>query len=100
MSKEERALFARLRKQVADYISWYLEEDCGHKSYEGTWEVLVSYPNYFEDDSATAPPDFYRVTLHCYIIGPHRHYDWDGKTFGEALKKCQRDIDRWTKRGD
>lgn len=97
MCKKDAALFAQLRQQVANYIREYLKEDFGHKSYEGTWEVLTSYPNYFEDETATAAPDFYRVTLHCYIIGPHRHYNWDGKTFGEAIRKCKRDIDQWVK---
>lgn len=100
MNKLEFELFLLLRKKVASYISDCLKDDCGHKSYEGTWELLVSYPNYFEDETATAKPDFYRITLHCYLIGPHRHYDWDGKTWDEALRKCRNDIERWTKELD
>lgn len=96
MTKKESQLFSQLRMQVAGYICEYLKDDCGHKSYEGTWEVLISYPNYFDDDTATAPPDFYRVTLHCYVLGPGRHYDWDGKSLLEALNKCKHDIDQWT----
>jgi len=97
MTKQEYAKFNALRKQVAGAIAKELEIDCGCKSYEGTWELLVSYPNYFEDETATANPDFYQITLHCYVIGPGRHYDWQGRTWGEALRKCKLDIDRWTK---
>lgn len=33
----------------------------------------------------------------CYVIGPSRHYDWQGCAWGEALRKCKFDIGRWTK---
>lgn len=95
MTPDERKKFLTLRKKVAKYIEEYLEEDCGHKSYEGTWELLVSYPNYFEDETASAPPDFFQITLHCYVLGPGRHYDWSGKTWSEALARCQHDIEQW-----
>lgn len=87
--------FNRLRKRVADAIAKYLEDDYGHKSYEGTWEMLISFPNYFDDETATAKPDFYRITLHCYVIGPARHYDWDGKNWDECLAKCEKDVCSW-----
>lgn len=98
MTKQEMSRFAAMRKKVANYITEYLKEDCGHKSYEGTWELLVSFPNYFEDETATAVPDFYQITLHCYIIGPFRHYDWHGKSWDEALTACERDIDKWIRK--
>lgn len=100
MTKEEMARFAALRKKVTDYIMEYLKEDCGHKSYEGTWELLVSYPSYFEDETATAAPDFYQIALHCYIIGPSRHYDWHGESWDEVLTACERDINQWIGEGD
>lgn len=98
MTNKERKLFGQIRKQVAEFIRELLEEDDYCKSYEGTWEVLASYPNYFEDKAATAAPNWYQITLHCYLIGPSRHYDWDGKTFLEALRKCKADIDIWTRK--
>jgi len=97
MSREERKLFMSIRKKVASYICEYIKEDCGHKSYEGIWELLVSYPSYFEDETGTSNPDFYRITLHCYVLGPGRHYNWDGKTWSEALERCRTDIDQWIK---
>lgn len=89
--------FNRLRKIVAEEITRQLAIDCFCKSYEGTWELTVSYPNYFEDETATEKPDFYKITLHCYVIGPGRHYGWCGKSWDECLNKCELDIDRWCK---
>ena len=97
MTKEEKALFHLLRLNVGSYIEDYLKDDCGHKSYEGTWELTVSYPSYFEDDTFNAPPESFIVQLHCYVLGPGRHYSWSGKNWMEALKKCQRDIKLWTR---
>lgn len=95
MDKKNQEKFTKIRKMVADYITKYLKEDCGHKSYEGTWEFLVSYPSYFEDETATAAPDSYQVTLHCYVLGPGRHYDWKGSSLEKVLEDCERDIRQW-----
>ncbi len=96
MDIAEQEQFKVLRQRVADYIREYLKHDCGHKSYEGTWETFASYPSYFEDETGTAEPDFCTITLHCYILGPHRHYKWDGGTWAEALEKCERDVGQWS----
>lgn len=95
MNQLQRERFCRLRKIVAKEIERQLAIDCCCKSYEGTWELTVSYPNYFEDETATAKPDFYQITLHCYVIGPSRHYRWSGKSWDECLNKCELDIDEW-----
>ena len=102
MTKEEKALFSLLRVNVGEYIEDYLKDDAGHKSYEGTWELSVTYPSYFESDGFTAKPDSYCVTLHCYVLGPGRHYDWFGKSWLEALQRARSDIQKWIKgeRGD
>lgn len=97
MTKEEKSLFRVLRSKVGAYIEDYLKEDCGHKSYEGTWELTVSFPSYFEDDTYNAPPESFTVQLHCYVLGPQRHYSWSGKTWMKALVKCKKDIDVWTR---
>ena len=93
MTDKER--FDSLRQKVAGMIRKELELGDCHKSYEGTWEVAVEYPDYFEDDTGTAPPRWYCLKLHCYVLGPARHYDWTGKTFGEALDKAEREIAQW-----
>lgn len=115
MTHEQYLRFSRLRKIVAREIKHQLaehseqvagglvaairlvsrhrqEEDDCHKSYDGTWELRVAYPNYFEDETANAEPDYYSIQLHCYAIGPSRHYEWTGRTFEEALRKCEFDV--------
>lgn len=95
MNQLQMQRFNRLRKMVAEEICACLALDGHCKSYEGTWELFVSYPDYFEDETATAKPNFYQISLHCYLIGPSRHYDWDGKSWDECLNKCELDIDEW-----
>ena len=95
MTRTEKALFSLLRVKVGNYIEKYLEDDQGHKSYEGTWELMVTYPSYFESDDFTAPPDLYCVKLHCYVLGPRRHYEWVGGSWIESLKKAKSDIENW-----
>lgn len=89
MLKADKERFAALRVKVAEMI---------RKEYEGTWEITTEYPNYYEDETGTQPPKWCCITLHCYVLGPARHYDWDGKTFSEALAKAEREIDEM--RGD
>ena len=69
-----------------------LEEDGHCKSYEGCFEIIVNYPNYFEDETAESGPDGYIIRLHCYVIGQSMHYDWMGDTFSEALTKAEAEI--------
>ena len=98
MTDEELNRFNQLRKIVAEEIHRNLEDDPCCKSYEGTWELMVSFPNYFEDETATAKPDFYKIELHCYVIGPSRHYEWTGRSWNKCLNKCEKDISAWCKR--
>ena len=95
MTKAEHERFKALRKKVMDAIREEFEEDGYGKSYEGTFELIVGYPNYYEDEEATQGPNSYCVRLHCYVLGPARHYDWFGKTFGQALSKAEREIASW-----
>ena len=87
--------FVRLRQKVNRAIARELAEDPCCKNYEGCWEVLQSYPTYFEDETGTAPADFVELTLHCYVLGPGRHYKWQGPTFLDALRKAEAEIDSW-----
>ena len=95
MNHAEKEKFLRLRSMVGNYIEEYLKDDCGHKSYEGTWELTVCYPSYFDDETFQAGPEVYVVVLHCYVLGPGRHYDWHGKSWLEALEKAEADISSW-----
>ena len=95
MTKVDSNRFAELRVKVARMIRDELAIDCCCKSYEGTWEVSAEYPNYFEDETASQQPKWYCITLHCYVLGPSRHYSWTGHTFSEALEKAEQAISEW-----
>lgn len=91
-----RARFVSLRKRLFNAIDVALRQDCG-KSYEGFMTVTEEYADYYDDPKADGRPNRVCIHLDCYIVGPHRHYDWVGKTFAEAFAKCERDIESWIK---
>lgn len=93
MEKLDR--FNRLRQKVMQAIREQLEYNPACKSYEGAFEWTVCYPNYFEDEEGIQKPSAYILTLHCYVLGPARHYDWRGKTMDEALDQAEKDIAGW-----
>lgn len=93
MSDKER--FIQLRKKVMAAIKRELEQDSCCKSYEGTFEWTVCYPDYFEDESGDAKPNYYVLTLHCYVLGPSRHYEWRGRTKAKVLDDAEQDIESW-----
>lgn len=95
MNKQEQKRFAALRKMVMDAIKRELEIDSYCKSYEGTFEWYFNYPNYFDDRDATQGPDGCILTLHCYVLGPSRHYKWLGKTPTECMGKAEEEITAW-----
>ena len=93
--KTDKQRFDELRKLVMREIEQCLEYDGHCKSYEGTFEWTTCYPNYFEDPEGTAAPNLYVLELHCYLLGPTRHYRWDGKTREEVLDKAEQEIKSW-----
>lgn len=94
VSAESMNKFYKLREDLFKQIDKALEEDGHHKSYEGTLEITCCYPNRFEENGENKP-NYWVIELHCYVIGPSRHYDWDGKTFEEALFKADKEIREW-----
>lgn len=95
MTKAEYERFVALRKKVMAAIKRELEIDCSCKSYEGTFEWKICYPDYFEDEEGVLAPDHYVLTLHCYVLGPARHYEWRGRTATKVLDKAEREIESW-----
>ena len=93
---DQMTRFDNLRQRTAKAIARSLKIDPAHKSYEGTWEVEVSFPNYFEDAFGCALPDFVEIRLHCYVLGPSRHYRWIGNNFLDALRKAEAEVDSWS----
>lgn len=86
--------FLALRRRVMQAIRRALEEGFYCKSCEGTFELRVGYPDYF-DGEHTDKPDFFKIVLHCYVLGPSRHYEWTGKSFKEALDSAEKEIETW-----
>lgn len=91
----EKERFLTLRRKLFEAIKRELEWDGHCKSYEGAFEITKCYPNYFEDEYCEGVDVHWVIELHCYVIGPHRHYRWDGGTFDIALRKAERDIYSW-----
>jgi len=94
--------FLVLRQELFAAIKREFNEGAGGKVYEGHFRVTHSLPNYAVSQ---ATPDnehlafghdwAWRIHLDCYVIGPHRHYQWAGDTFNEALKKAEIDVRAW-----
>lgn len=100
MSSRDAERFRKLRAKLFSMIKKQLEEDPYSKSYEGALEVKCEYPNYFEDENAEDLPYFYCITLHCYVLGPHRHYDFAGITMSGALDKFEQALNEWANGGE
>jgi len=95
INEGEMNRFLKLRQLTLDAVGRALKRDGHCKSYEGTFEIVVCYPNYFEERLDNLGELVYIITLHCYVLGPGRHYDWRGKAFKEALKKAEKDLYKW-----
>ena len=91
----DKARFLAIRSRLFNLIQRSLEEDPFGKSYDGCLEVMAEYPNYYEDEYAESGPTYYCITLHCYVLGPHRHYEFTGKTMKDALDKLDKTITEW-----
>jgi hypothetical protein len=92
LTVEALNLFNELRELVFRMIELSLEEDGYCKSYEGS--MGITFPNYFQDRESH-DVNGYGITLDCYLIGPHRHYSWNGKSLMSALKRAEVDIRAW-----
>lgn len=97
MSEKEEVVFRRIRKKVSDHIRNCLDRGQLHRSSEGVWETLVSYPSFFEDASEYAPPDYYQIDLFCSLFGSYGQYSWSGSSWAQVLYKCERDVDKMLK---
>ena len=73
--------FLKLRRYVLDALD------------DGTFDLILTYPDYFYDE-----PEFVKITLHCFSLGPDkRNFNWFGKTLGEVVDNCYRDVSQWIK---
>jgi hypothetical protein len=79
-----------LRRLLFYGIRIALEQDSHCKSYEGA--VEVRYPDFFEWREGEGP---WTVKVHCYVLGPSRHYDFSGATLDEAVGKAIDAVEAW-----
>lgn len=86
--------FQKLREMVDKAVEHAWEQGEPGKSYEGAWEVNFCYPS-TDCGGATKDADYCQIVLHCYLLGPSRHYSWRGNTFAEAVDKCEKDVLMW-----
>ena len=83
-----------LRQKIFEAIRVALLQESGHKSYEGALELTTCYPNYFEASEGRTDIS-YHLQLHCYVLGPSRHYEWFGDTVAHVCEKATADVDQW-----
>lgn len=89
MKPSEVLRFVELRDELFTAIKDALAGDGHCKSYEGAFTVRL--PNYHEQDDQGA----WQIALDCYVIGPNRHYYWNGDSFADALQQAEKDIRKW-----
>lgn len=83
--------FYALRKELHSAINSVIETGEPGKSYEGEMAVTVQFPGVYDDRDE---PEV-RIHADVYLVGPHRHYDWTGRTFSEALDRAEKEIRGW-----
>lgn len=95
LSPEFERDFTKLRKKLNNCINYLRDRGEPGKSYEGLWEITIGTPDATEDPNAELPPDWCKIVLHCYLVGPSRHYQWTGKSVEETFKRCKKDVEKW-----
>ena len=88
-----RVEFFKLRKKVNEAIRHAWANGEPGKPYDGEWEVTCCYAGAYE--GRVEFREEWKIELHCYLLGPGRHYFWLGRTFEAALKQCKADVEEW-----
>lgn len=83
-----------LRTLLFSGIEKSLKKDGHHKSYEGAVTLSIKYPNYFEDD-ASGNGYQYVLTIDCYVLGPRRHYTWEGTNLDKVIDEAIYCVKQW-----
>ena len=82
--------FDNCRATLWRLLSGY-DWETGCKSYEGAIEINHYYPRYWDSPDSLPEPESVTIRLHCYVLGPARHYEFSGKTLNEACES----FDAW-----
>jgi hypothetical protein len=85
MTPADVVALARFRERLHDAVNRSLALDGHCKSYEGAIEICT--PSVFDDE--------WIVKVHCYVLGPHRHYSFTGNRFEIALNKADEELTSW-----
>jgi len=83
MTREEFEALNRLQAEINRGLEAMKGEP--GKSYEGALELHLA--GKFEE--------YYTVILHCYLIGPGRHYAWKGKSLEAVLGAAAVTVSKW-----
>lgn len=84
MQMDSMIRIATAQQRIFRCIEDELREDGHHKSYEGSMEVTLSLPNFFEPG---APK--WTISLHCYLLIDGRHEHWTGRSLDEAVAQME-----------
>ncbi len=84
MNMDTMMRIAVAQQRIFRCIEDALREDGHHKSYEGSMDITMSLPNFFEP----GPPKW-SVTLNCYLLVSGRHEIWEGRTLEEAVAQME-----------
>jgi len=96
IQQEDWDRFFKIREKLFKQISKALEEDGYCKTDEGDFTVYFTFPNYWQNLNDNDNGLWCFITLYSYLIIPHdTYYSWSGKTFKEALDKCEKDVNKW-----
>ena len=79
--------FRLLRKKVLEEVERQRKRGEPGKMCDGDLSVKV----YLDNDGSV----FWEIWLYCYLLGPHRQYEWQGDTLSEVLDKAIADVSKW-----
>ena len=79
--------FRLLREKVFAEIERQHRNGEGGKMSDGEISVKI----FLDNDGEV----IWHIWLYCYLIGPHRQYDWEASTFSEVLDKAVADVNKW-----
>ena len=98
ISKEELDQFNRIRRRFANALKTtrYISNDRAYPLM-GSFEVTVVFPSYYDDPAGMGPPLEWDIDLLCYIDSTQERAIWCGRTFRDALDKCESDTSRLIK---
>lgn len=95
ITREDFERFTELRKKYAQALETtnYIADDRPYPMM-GAFEVTAVFPDFKHDQTGTGIPQEWDIDLLCYIDSTQERAIWCGRTFREALDKCELDVMR------